>query len=69
MFKALLLENAPAYVASIQSLDPARLPAGDVLVAPAYSMLNYKDGLLVKACAEAGSTMSTCAACPSGCAR
>ena len=47
MFKALLLENAPAFSASIQSVDPARLPAGDVLVAPAYSTLNYKDGLAI----------------------
>ena len=47
MFKALLLENAPAFSASIQSIDPARLPAGDVTVAPAYSTLNYKDGLAI----------------------
>ena len=47
MFKALLLENAPAFSASIQSVDPAGLPAGDVLVAPAYSTLNYKDGLAI----------------------
>jgi acrylyl-CoA reductase (NADPH) len=47
MFKALLLENAPAFSASIQSVDPARLPAGDVLVAPAFSTLNYKDGLAI----------------------
>ena len=47
MFKALLLENAPAFSASVQSIDPARLPAGDVTVAPAYSTLNYKDGLAI----------------------
>jgi len=47
MFKALLLENASAFSASVQSMDPARLPAGDVLVAPAYSTLNYKDGLAI----------------------
>ena len=51
MFKALLLEKsadaAPAFSASIQLIDPARLPAGDVLVAPAYSTLNYKDGLAI----------------------
>ena len=47
MFKALLLENAPAFSASVQSVDPAGLPAGDVLVAPAYSTLNYKDGLAI----------------------
>ncbi len=47
MFKALLLENAPAFSASLQMIDPARLPAGDVTVAPAYSTLNYKDGLAI----------------------
>ena len=47
MFKALLLQNAPAFSASVQSVDPAGLPAGDVLVAPAYSTLNYKDGLAI----------------------
>ena len=35
MFKALLLENAPAFSASVQMIDSARLPAGDVTVAPA----------------------------------
>ncbi len=47
MFKALLLENAPAFSASVQMIDAARLPAGDVTVAPAYSTLNYKDGLAI----------------------
>ena len=47
MFKALLLNNAPAFSASIQSVDPAGLPAGDVLVAPSYSTLNFKDGLAI----------------------
>ena len=47
MFKALLLQNAPAFAASVQSVDPAGLPAGDVTVAPAYSTLNYKDGLAI----------------------
>ena len=47
MFKALLLENAPAFSVSVQMVDPARLPAGDVTVAPAYSTLNYKDGLAI----------------------
>lgn len=47
MFKALLLDNTPAFSASIQSVDPAGLPAGDVLVAPAYSTLNFKDGLAI----------------------
>ncbi len=47
MFKALLLENAPSFSASVQSVDTARLPAGDVTVAVAYSTLNYKDGLAI----------------------
>lgn len=47
MFKALLLEKDDAgFRAGLASLDEARLPqAGDVLVQPAYSTLNYKDGL------------------------
>ncbi len=47
MFKALLLENAPGFSASVQMIDAARLPASDVTVAPAYSTLNYKDGLAI----------------------
>jgi acrylyl-CoA reductase (NADPH) len=45
MFKALLLDNANGFQASLQDLDEARLPAGDVTVAVQYSTLNYKDGL------------------------
>jgi acrylyl-CoA reductase (NADPH) len=47
MFKALLLEKDDAgFRAGLATLDEARLPvAGDVLVAPDYSTLNYKDGL------------------------
>jgi acrylyl-CoA reductase (NADPH) len=46
MFKALLLEKDDAgFRAGVTSLEEARLPAGDVLVKPAYSTLNYKDGL------------------------
>ncbi len=46
MFKALLLEKDDAgFRAGIAAIDDARLPAADVLVAPAYSTLNYKDGL------------------------
>jgi len=47
MFKALMLENAPAFSASVQLVDEARLPAGDVTVAVAYSTLNYKEGLAI----------------------
>ncbi len=48
MFKALLLEKTDAgLTATLQSIDEARLPAGDVLVAPEYSTLNYKDALAI----------------------
>lgn len=47
MFKALVLENAPAFSASIQRLEDDRLPVADVTVAVAYSTLNYKDGLAI----------------------
>ncbi|WP_425260116.1 MDR family oxidoreductase [Rubrivivax sp. RP6-9] len=46
MFKALLLEkNDTGFHAGLTELDEARLPAGDVLVAPTWSTLNYKDAL------------------------
>ena len=48
MFKALLLEKeVGAFTARIAELDESRLPAGDVLVRPDYSTLNYKDGLAI----------------------
>lgn len=51
MFKALLLENAPEFTASVQQLDDSRLQSpdrqGDVNVAIAYSTLNYKDALAI----------------------
>jgi acrylyl-CoA reductase (NADPH) len=45
MFKALLLDNANGFQASVQQVDESRLPSGDVTVALEYSTLNYKDGL------------------------
>jgi len=45
MFKALVLDNANGFQASLQPIDEARLPAGDVTVAVQYSTLNFKDGL------------------------
>ena len=49
MFKALLLEKDDAgFSAGVTLIDESRLPgpgAADVLVAPEYSTLNYKDGL------------------------
>lgn len=47
MFKALLLEITDGFKASVTQVDEARLPAGDVTVAVAYSTLNFKDGLAI----------------------
>ncbi|MDP3702304.1 MAG: MDR family oxidoreductase [Hylemonella sp.] len=47
MFKALVLDNANGFNASVQQVDEARLPAADVTVAVQYSTLNYKDGLAI----------------------
>lgn len=47
-FKALVLDQKDGvFQASLQELQKDVLPAGDVLVAVAYSSLNYKDGLAV----------------------
>ncbi|MBA3945143.1 MAG: alcohol dehydrogenase catalytic domain-containing protein, partial [Herpetosiphonaceae bacterium] len=46
MFKAYITEQSEGQPhTTLQELDQPRLPAGDVLVAIAYSSLNYKDGL------------------------
>jgi acrylyl-CoA reductase (NADPH) len=48
MFKALMLEEKDGKVTpSIQDVDEARLPEGDVTVAVSHSTLNYKDGLIL----------------------
>jgi acrylyl-CoA reductase (NADPH) len=48
MFTGLLLEKTDAgLVAGLRQLDESQLPPGDVLVAPAWSTLNYKDGLAI----------------------
>ena len=47
MFKALVLEKAASFTASVQTINPSRLPEGDVTVSVAYSTLNYKDGLAI----------------------
>ncbi len=44
-FKALLLENAPAFSARIAELDDAALPEGEALIRVTHSTLNYKDAL------------------------
>ena len=46
MFKALLLEKDEAgFRAGVTTIDQSRLPAAEVLVQPAFSTLNFKDGL------------------------
>ena len=48
MFKAVLIERDDRpYRAALVSLDPERLPAGDVTVRVDYSTLNYKDALAI----------------------
>jgi acrylyl-CoA reductase (NADPH) len=47
MFKAMVVDNASgAVAASVQDLDEASLPPGNVTVAVEYSGINYKDGLV-----------------------
>ncbi len=49
MFRALVVEKDGEGVtsASVQELDEASLPEGDVTVAVEYSTVNYKDGLCI----------------------
>jgi acrylyl-CoA reductase (NADPH) len=48
MFKAVLLEKPESgFKASLQSVDEAGLPSGDVMVKVEHSTLNYKDGLAI----------------------
>ncbi len=46
-YRALLLENDPAFSTRIVELDDADLPEGDVTLRVAYSTLNYKDALAI----------------------
>lgn len=48
-FRALVLDEQDRKVtASIQRLDEAQLPDGDVTIAVSHSTLNYKDGMVLK---------------------
>jgi acrylyl-CoA reductase (NADPH) len=48
MFNAILLEKPESgFKASLQAVDEAGLPPGDVLVRIEHSTLNYKDGLAI----------------------
>ena len=51
MFNALVVEKdeAGATRATVQQMDPGRLPEAEVTVAVEYSTLNYKDGLCLGA--------------------
>ncbi|NMG50932.1 alcohol dehydrogenase catalytic domain-containing protein, partial [Azoarcus communis] len=46
MFKGILIEkDESGYRASVQTLDEAQLPEGNVTVRVSHSTINYKDGL------------------------
>ncbi|HET6788178.1 MAG TPA: alcohol dehydrogenase catalytic domain-containing protein, partial [Aquabacterium sp.] len=48
MFKGILIDkDEQGYRATLQDIDDAALPAGDVTVRVAYSTLNYKDALAI----------------------
>ncbi|MDP3676689.1 MAG: MDR family oxidoreductase [Novosphingobium sp.] len=48
MFNAIVIDkNDDAQQVSLQQLDEARLPEGDVTIDVAFSTLNYKDGLAI----------------------
>ena len=48
MFGAILIEKSDAgQSARLSSIEPTRLPAGEVLVDVAWSTLNYKDALAI----------------------
>ena len=46
-FKALLLENQPAFSARVADIEQAQLPEGEVLVRVSHSTLNFKDALAI----------------------
>ena len=48
MFQGILIQKDEAgYRASVQTLDEAQLPAGNVTVRVSHSTINYKDGLAI----------------------
>ena len=47
MFRALVLDKAPEFSASVREVGDDFLPEGDVTVEVAYSTLNYKDALAI----------------------
>ena len=48
-FRALVLhEEGGKVVPRLETVDEARLPAGEVTVAVEYSTLNYKDGMILE---------------------
>jgi acrylyl-CoA reductase (NADPH) len=63
MFRALVVEkDADGNTqATVQEVEDARLPEGDVTVAVEYSTLNYKDGLCLGPGGWAGAVLAACA--------
>jgi acrylyl-CoA reductase (NADPH) len=47
MFNAIVIEREPTYRATVQPLDDARLPSGEVTVRVEWSTINYKDALAI----------------------
>ncbi len=47
MFRALVLDKAETFTATVKLADESELPQGDVTVAIAWSTLNYKDALAI----------------------
>lgn len=48
MFKAILIDkNDTSYNATVQNIDEAQLPSGDVTLTVSHSALNYKDALAI----------------------
>jgi len=46
-FKALFLENQPAFSARVADVDEVSLPEGEVLIRVSHSTLNFKDALAI----------------------
>jgi acrylyl-CoA reductase (NADPH) len=46
-FKALLLENQPAFAVHVADVDSSALPEGEVLIRVSHSTLNFKDALAI----------------------
>jgi acrylyl-CoA reductase (NADPH) len=47
MFKALVLDKSPEFIAAVREVDDGFLPPADVTIDVDYSTLNYKDALAI----------------------